>query len=154
MRRITELFHELIIGRKDVSVPELAAHLGVAASTLYAQVNPYGGTTHKLGADDAEKIADRLGDYTPYIEFLQARGFVVSRADAAIARLDEGNIWPKMASLATCLGQIADAIKKGMEDGALTRAELMVIFEAATCGFEVVEELKIGAQKACGEMGK
>ncbi len=53
------------VQRSSWSIEHLAAKLDKAPSTLYAELNPWGDTTHKLGLQDAICILDCIRDYTP-----------------------------------------------------------------------------------------
>jgi hypothetical protein len=66
-RKFVSAVHDAVMGQQSVSMKQLAAELNKAPSTLYNELNPYphDGSTAKLGLEDAIRIMDLIGDYTP-----------------------------------------------------------------------------------------
>jgi hypothetical protein len=58
---------QIAVQRSTWSIEALAAKLDKRPSTLYAELNPWGDTTHKLGLEDAIRIMDIMDDHTPLL---------------------------------------------------------------------------------------
>lgn len=142
--KIARAFHDLVLNKK--AVPQIAVALDVAPSTVYSWLNYYAG--NKLSVDEAMAIADELGDYSPFINALHARGFQVLRSGASSPILSEENIYKVLTDLMVGTGCIADAVKSAMGDDKLDKEELARIFELASGAHETLMRMRSGAQKA------
>lgn len=153
MRKITKRFQAMVLSRRSVTIGDVAEWLDKAPSTIYGMLNPYPqeGRHDKLGIEEAFVIADRMNDYTPIIEAMKERGFVVEREEKDCRALSEGNIYKELADVFLYSGRLAETVNKAMEDSSLPNDELRAIISSAMNIENELRDIINGAHKAVGE---
>jgi len=148
MGMISDSFHRLLVGKRDDTIPVLAAKLNISAAKLYAKMNPYD-QEHDLKMWEAEKICRERKDYTPFVEYLEAHGFKVTRLAADAEEVTEANCLLKAAEIGAACGAVADICVKALRnDGKLDTTELTQIVATSADASRLLEKLGDGARKA------
>ncbi len=116
---------------------KMAAEIGKAPSTLYAEINPYQYKAsdddrvprHKLGLEDAMAIMDISGDYAALHRMCAAHGF-----EARLVGADpvmDGAAYAELARVMEEVGIFAGELVQGLADGRLSREERLALFGKA-----------------------
>lgn len=154
MRKITASFQRLVLGRADISVGHVAEWLDKAPSTIYGMLNPSPpeGRTDKLGVEDAFTICDHLKDYSPIIQALTERGYHISKSETHRPPLSGGSAHKELSEVCAAVGHLADKINRAIQDEKeLSGAELLEVFNAATCVYDELQDILSGALNAMKE---
>ncbi len=112
----------------------MAAEIGKAPSTFYAEINPYQYRSsdddkprHKLGLEDAMLIMQVSGDYAALHLMCAAHGFEARPVGAE--PVEVGRAYAELGRVVEEVGGFARELVQGLEDDHLTHAERVALFE-------------------------
>ena len=126
IKHVTRAAHDALINR-GLKVEEIAAMLDKRPSTIYAELNPYHEGPAKLGADDLQQIMEHYGILDPLAYMARALGCQLvdlRKAQSAAAAKDPQNLLDLGLQAMASVGPVADAIREGLADGKLSRADV------------------------------